>query len=62
MFNQLNGKTCDHVGSMMDNGFRCSDCHKQLTKEEFQLKVSRQIIECEEIIKREQSTNEEVLR
>ena len=52
MFNQLNGKTCGHVGSMLGENFRCSDCGKHLTLDEFQLKVSRQIIECEEEIKR----------
>ena len=53
MTDELDGIVCDHVGSFLGQNFQCLDCHKFLTKQEFQLKVSRQIIICEEEIKRQ---------
>ena len=49
----LDGKECDHVGSILSSNYQCFDCGHYLTKQEFILKVSRQIVICEEEIKRE---------
>lgn len=51
MHDKLNGNECDHIGSFLGENFKCLDCGKYLTKQEFGLKISRQIIICEEEIK-----------
>lgn len=53
MTDELDGIACDHVGSMLGENWKCLDCGKCLTKQEFQLKLSRQIIIIEEEINRQ---------